>query len=66
MNPYFRTLRRQPAFSGNNPFDLQRSSRFPASPFGASRPYGVPADTGLRSSRGGLYDRLRLDSRRPF
>lgn len=64
MNPYFRTLRDRPAFSGRNPFDLQRSPSLPGSPFGGSGDYGVPADTGR--SRGGLYDRLRRDPRRPF
>lgn len=62
MNPYYRTLRSQPAFSGGNPFDVRRSAAGTVSPFGA---YGVPADTAARA-RGGLFDRLRGDSRRPF
>jgi len=49
-----------------NPF----SSPFQASPFNRSlysraRPYGLPRDT-VPASRGGLYDRLRSDQRRPF
>ncbi len=59
LSPYFRTLRNQPAFSGQNPFDRRPGA------FGGSGLLGVPADTGLRS-RGGLYDRLRPDARRPF
>ncbi len=62
VNPYFRTLRGNPAFSGQNPFYLAPGSAVPGARPGL---YGVPADTALRS-RGGLYERLRPDSRRPF
>ncbi len=62
QNPYFRTLRSNPAFSGQNPFDLGRGTALPGARPGL---YGVPADTALRS-RGGLYERLRPDARRPF
>lgn len=65
MNPYFRTLRDRPAFSGRNPFDQRAGASVPRSPFGGSGLYGLPADTG-RVSRGGLYERLRPDARRPF
>jgi len=49
-----------------NPF----ASPFQASPFNRglyapARPYGIPRDT-LPTTRGGLYDRLRPDQRRPF
>lgn len=56
-----------------NPLDVTRSplysplqtSPFGQSPYRAARPYGLPRDT-VSSSRGGLYDRLRADQRRPF
>jgi len=65
MNPFFRTLRSRPAFSGGNPFDLSPGASSRGLPFGGSRPYGMPADTALRS-RGGLFERLNPDTRRPF
>jgi hypothetical protein len=65
MNPFYRTLRDRPAFSGRNPFDLPPGSALPRSPFGGLRSTGVPLDT-LPRSRGGLYERLRPDARRPF
>jgi len=50
-------------------FDLESNPLAPTSPFGLNpftgRPYGAPRDSLLRS-RGGLYDRLRTDQRRPF
>lgn len=55
-------------------FDLETNplgtSPFRTSPFGrnpyTARPYGVPRDSLLQRQRGGLYDRLRTDQRRPF
>lgn len=64
-NPFFRTLRDRPAFSGRNPFDQSPGRSSPGLPFGGSQRYGVPADTVSRS-RGGLYDRLRSGTPRPF
>jgi hypothetical protein len=57
-NPFYRTLRRQQSYLNANPFQARALS-----PFG--NPYGASADSPLKS-RGGLYERLRPDSRRPF
>jgi hypothetical protein len=61
-DPTLKLLRRGGA-AGQNPFSFGRPSPY-AAPLGSSNPYA--ADSGLRRSRGGLFDRLRPDTRRPF
>jgi hypothetical protein len=58
-NPTLQLLRRRGAAGSPSPFTFGRPSPF-------SAPLGASADSGLRRSRGGLFDRVRPDTRRPF
>lgn len=63
-NPFYRTLHRQQSYLHANPFDARALSPF-RNPLGAANPYGGSANAPLKSG-GGLFERLRPDSRRPF